>query len=348
MTSYEAWQSSEYNTHDASQAIDDNTNRYSMTESEDQAWWQVDLGESYDISQVNMLVRWDTDGRYTNNTDLFLSTTDLAGETDIASVKAQSVAWRYVKCNDMIGTCDSSLAENHTMTFPIGTRARYIRFQREDTGQLQINEVSVTIRDTSIDCGPVPPPTATFTPTQTGTRTTTPRPSKTSLAATVTPTMPGITPYTVTKTATSTRTSTNTSTNTRTATVTVTPTLPSATPYRSPTRSAVNTRTPLFTTRTMLARRSPTFYAQTQTARAITSTPSKTATATPTAAYPLPATRTRTTSMLFFRTASTSMVRPLSCPEYDISQHSRDHSRRISKIKSTIQVHLLIVQTGCH
>jgi hypothetical protein len=306
MTSFSPSQSSDYNSHDASQATDDNTNRYSMTESEDQAWWQVDLGDMYDINQVNILVRWDADGRYTNNTDLFLATTDLAGETNIASVKAQSVAWRYVKCNDMVGTCDSSLAENHTMTFPIGTRARYIRFQREDTGQLQINEVSVTIRDTSIDCGPVPPPTVTFTPTQTGTRTTTPRPSKTSLAATVTPTMPGITPYTVTKTVTTSRTSTNTSTTTKTATITLTPTLPSATPYRSPTRSAVNTRTPLFTTRTMLARRSPTFYAQTltatalmqynqtQTAIALTTTAGVATATKPATAYPLPATGTST------------------------------------------------------
>jgi hypothetical protein len=291
MTSYEAWQSSDYNAHDPQQAIDDYTPSYSFTEIEDQPWWEVDLGETYDISSVKLI---DSTGLYARNTDLFLTTMDLDAETNIDYVKSQSVAWRYVKCDDTTGDCNPPAAVSHTVTFPSGSRARYIRIQHEDTGRVRLNEVRVTARNFVFECGSPPPPTATFTPTQTGTRTTTPRPSKTSLAATVTPTMPGITPYTVTKTATSTRTSTNTSTNTRTATVTVTPTLPSATPYRSPTRSAVNTRTPLFTTRTMLARRSPTFYAQTQTARAITSTPSKTATATPTAAYPLPATRTRT------------------------------------------------------
>ena len=291
MTSYEAWQSSDYNAHDPQQAIDDYTPSYSFTEIEDQPWWQVDLGESYDISSVTLI---DSTGLYARNTDLFLTEMDLDAETDIDYVKSQSVAWRYVKCDDTTGDCNPPTAVSHTVTFPSGSRARYIRIQYEDSGRVRLNEVRVTARNFVFECGSPPPPTATFTATQTGTPTTTPRPSKTSLAATVTPTMPGITPYTVTKTATTTRTSTNTATNTRTATITVTPTLPSATPYRSPTRSATNTRTPLFTTRTMLARRSPTFYAQTLTALAITSTPSKTATATPTAAYPLPATRTRT------------------------------------------------------
>jgi hypothetical protein len=139
-------------------------------------------------------------------------------------------------------------------------------------------------------------PTAslTFTATSTTSLTPTVASSKTPLPATTTATMPGITPYTVTNTRTKTNTPTNSPTTTKTFTITLTPTLPTATPYYSPTQPATNTRTPLSSTQTMLARRSPTAYAQTLTALVVINTPSKTATATPTAAYPLPATITRT------------------------------------------------------
>jgi hypothetical protein len=153
-----------------------------------------------------------------------------------------------------------------------------------------------------------PSPTATLTLTATPPASMTPTvaSSKTPFPATATATMPGITPYTVTRTLTRTATTTKSPTTTRTFTITLTPTLPSATPYRSPTRTVTKTRTPLSSTQTMLARRSPTSYAQTltatalmqynqtQTAIALTTT-AEVATATGSAtAYPLPATGTRT------------------------------------------------------
>lgn len=151
-------------------------------------------------------------------------------------------------------------------------------------------------------------PTAsqTFTATPSKSLTPTLAKSKTALAATTTATMPGITPYTATRSVTRSATATRTLSSTRTFTITLTPTLPSATAYLSPTRTSSNTRTPLSSTQTMLARRSPTMYAltltatarmqynQTQTAIARTltvGTPTVTASAI---AYPIPETSTRT------------------------------------------------------
>jgi hypothetical protein len=154
------------------------------------------------------------------------------------------------------------------------------------------------------DC-PIPTASPTFTATPTASQTPTVANSKTPFPATATATMPGITPYTVTKTLTNTNTPTKSPTTTRTATITLTPTLPSATPYFSPTNTATSTREPLSSTQTMLARRSPTFYAQTLTATALmrynqTQTAiAKTATAGAATAtksatpYPIPATSTR-------------------------------------------------------
>jgi hypothetical protein len=153
-----------------------------------------------------------------------------------------------------------------------------------------------------------PSPTAslTFTATPTASMTPTVANSKTPLPATATATMPGITPYTVTRTLTRTATATKSPTATKTLTASLTPTLPSATPYFSPTPSATNTRTPLGPTQTMLARRSPTSYAQTltatalmqynqtQTAIALTTTAGVATATKPATAYPLPATGTST------------------------------------------------------
>jgi len=138
--------------------------------------------------------------------------------------------------------------------------------------------------------------TTTFTRTPTGTMSPTNVRSKTPLAATGTATIPGFVPSntrTRSTTPTVTRTLTVTRTPTISGTATVTATLPSATPFIANTFTATRTRTHLRITQTMLARRSPTFYAQTQTALAVTSTPSRTKTPSRTAtAYPLPPTNT--------------------------------------------------------
>jgi hypothetical protein len=153
---------------------------------------------------------------------------------------------------------------------------------------------------------PQPAATLTFTATPTASLTPMVANSKTPLPATATARMPGITPYTVTRTLTRTATTTRSPSTTRTSTASLTPTLPSATPYLSPTRTATRTRTPLGPTQTMLARRSPTSYAQTltatalmqynqtQTAIALTTTAGVATATKPATAYPLPATGTST------------------------------------------------------
>ncbi len=161
---------------------------------------------------------------------------------------------------------------------------------------------AVQLPTPTLDSGATNTPRSSSTAKPSSTATVTVASSKTAIPATRTATMPGITPYTVTLTRTSTRTLTRTITPSMTFTITQTPTLPSATPYTSSTPTFINTRTPLYTTKTMLARRSATLFVETvvannktSTAQVLTATARAIATRTNTAtAYPPPQSPTRT------------------------------------------------------
>jgi hypothetical protein len=128
--------------------------------------------------------------------------------------------------------------------------------------------------------------TATNTPSRTWTATITNTPSKTftnTRTTTRTPTA------TITQTPTASKSTTITPTPTITLTYTTTNTA-TATPNNGITYTPSNTRTPFMLTRTMLARQSPTFFAQTRTAtwfavRASQTSAAITTTAIPTATY---------------------------------------------------------------
>jgi hypothetical protein len=282
------------------------TSGVAITNANFNAWWKIDLGQSYEIANVILFDMTDPTLRTTmSDAIVLISDIDFGSSTDIESMKSQANAWKYIKCNDAIG-CGfpgSHSDASYTVGFPQGIKGRYIRVQHEDKyGQLSINELLIDAWRTSTACTTAVPST-TMTITRTASATGTAAATRTSFPNTLTPTMPGITPFTATRTLTPTPTTTRTPTVTRTETSTLTPTLPTSTPFRSPTRTHTATRTPLFTTRTMLARRSPTFYAQTMTATRLVVAQTQTAVArtitaiaafTPTATvpYPLPATTT--------------------------------------------------------
>ena len=282
------------------------TSGVAITNANFNAWWKIDLGQSYEIANVILFDMTDPTLRTTmSDAIVLISDIDFGSSTDIESMKSQANAWKYIKCNDAIG-CGfpgSHSDASYTIGFPQGIKGRYIRVQHEDKyGQLSINELLIDAWRTSTACTTAVPST-TMTITRTASATGTAAATRTSFPNTLTPTMPGITPFTATRTLTPTPTTTRTPTVTRTETSTLTPTLPTSTPFRSPTRTHTATRTPLFTTRTMLARRSPTFYAQTMTATRLVVAQTQTAVArtitaiaafTPTATvpYPLPATTT--------------------------------------------------------
>jgi hypothetical protein len=215
------------------------------------------------------------------------------------------------------------------MIYDGAVSAARVAYIYNSTNPSTLREIPSTTPCGNPDVCPSPTATQTFTSTPTASQTPTTAMSKTPFPATATATMPGITPYTVTRTLTNTNTRTRSSTITRTATITLTPTLPSATPFLSPTLSATNTGTPRSSTQTMLARRSPTFYAQTLTATAliqyiqtqiavaktmtaVAATVTKTATAYPIpatgtrtrTAYPIPASKTRTATRTATATAT--------------------------------------------
>lgn len=151
-----------------------------------------------------------------------------------------------------------------------------------------------------------PPHTATMTSTQTQT----PIKTRTRFPATQTATDIVNPSPTITVTWTSSRTSTRTLSPTKTKSLTLTrtstrtPTVPTLTPVRTATNTPTITRTPLVMTRTWMARRSPTWGAQTMTATTLmarqtvtalvaTQTAIARASATITASpYPLPPTET--------------------------------------------------------
>jgi hypothetical protein len=149
--------------------------------------------------------------------------------------------------------------------------------------------------------------TTTNTPSRTWTASITNTPSRT-LTNTRTRTRTATATITQTPTASKSTTITPTPTITLTATTTNTAT---ATPNNGITYTPSNTRTPFMLTRTMLARRSPTFFAQTRTATWMAVSSSQTAIPTATyrarltqtaaviqtlTAYPVPASPTRSST----------------------------------------------------
>ena len=133
---------------EASRAVDGNTNgawqwsntdttnslSHTNSETENQAWWQVDLGQSATVNQVKLWNRTDCCGDRLSNFYVFISTTDMTGRTLDQLVADNTVIKQQV----------SSLNGAASLTLEMGgASGRYVRVQRTGVGYLTMAEVEV-------------------------------------------------------------------------------------------------------------------------------------------------------------------------------------------------------------
>lgn len=133
---------------EASRAVDGNTNgawqwsntattnslSHTNSETENQAWWQVDLATSATINQVKLWNRTDCCSDRLSNFYVFISATDMTGRTLDQLVADTSVTKQQV----------SSLNGAASLTLEMGGVAgRYVRVQRAGVGYLTLAEVQV-------------------------------------------------------------------------------------------------------------------------------------------------------------------------------------------------------------
>ena len=122
----------------ASRAVDGNINpSYSgnsvtHTSNEANAWWQVDLGQNYDISQVKIANRGDGLESRLSNFDVFVSSTDMTGKSFSQIANDSSVTRTRFS-----GTAGAQVKLNSPGT------GRYVRVQLAGKGYLSLAEVKV-------------------------------------------------------------------------------------------------------------------------------------------------------------------------------------------------------------
>jgi len=122
----------------ASRAVDGDTNpvyagnSISYTNSELNAWWQVDLGSQSPIHNILLGNRLDCCSNYLSNFYVFVSSTDLTGRS-FANIVADPTVWRY----QMQGQVGSSLS------IPASVTGRYVRVQLAGQNNLGLREVLV-------------------------------------------------------------------------------------------------------------------------------------------------------------------------------------------------------------
>jgi YVTN family beta-propeller protein len=134
-----AKQSSTYSPAVASRAVDGNTNgafgagSLSHTNSQANAWWQVDLGASRAIDRIRLWNRTDCCGDRLRNFHVLLSATDMTGRTLSALLADPAVIKRSVGAAVIPSNID----------IQGGATARYVRVQLAGTNALQLAEVEV-------------------------------------------------------------------------------------------------------------------------------------------------------------------------------------------------------------
>jgi len=148
----EAYRAVDGNTNGAWQwNSDTNSLSHTASETESQAWWQVDLGVSATISQVKLWNRTECCGERLANFYVFVSTTDMTGRT-LAQLTADSTVSKQQV---------SSLNGAASLVLTMGNvTGRYVRVQLAGTGYLSLAEVEVYGTT-----GSTPPPPANVNPT---------------------------------------------------------------------------------------------------------------------------------------------------------------------------------------
>ena len=133
-----ATQSSTYLNSTASRAVDGNTEgnfdlgSTTYTNDEANAWWQVDLGASYAISNVVLWNRTDCCANRLTNFYVFVSAADLTGRT-YNSILADSNVGRF----QVAGQAPT------TLNLPVATSGRFVRVQLAGSNSLSLAELQV-------------------------------------------------------------------------------------------------------------------------------------------------------------------------------------------------------------
>jgi large repetitive protein len=124
---------------EAGKAVDGNVDgRYSMgsttqTQSEANAWWEVDLGSSHAMNAVRLWNRTDCCGEWLGNFYLLISDTPMQGRT-LAQLLADAKVWRSQY---------ASTVPRAALISAAGAKGRYVRLQLAGTGIMQLAEVQV-------------------------------------------------------------------------------------------------------------------------------------------------------------------------------------------------------------
>src|SRR5204862_301284 len=129
-----------YATAGAASAIDGNTDggffngSVTHTDSETNAWWQVDLGGSASINSISVWNR--TDACCVNRLSdywVFVSDTPFAAGDTLASVHTRAGTFAN----------HQTTAPNPSVTIPVASQGRYVRVQVAGFGPLSLAEVQV-------------------------------------------------------------------------------------------------------------------------------------------------------------------------------------------------------------
>ena len=129
-------------------------------------WVNIDLGESKNISSLDIYMNHGYDQSQPMTPLIFASNTDFGTRIDIATMKTSlGVVWRNVGCNDMAVFCSSSFSKDSkkTVSFPAGTKARYLRIQ-----QIYYNPLNQVSKINIAEIMPSPAPAITSIVTNNG------------------------------------------------------------------------------------------------------------------------------------------------------------------------------------
>lgn len=150
-----AGQSSQFDVGAAGRAVDGNTdghwagNSVSHTQSEANAWWEVDLGRAHDLHAIRLWNRTDCCADRLTNFHVFASDTPMTGRT-LAALLADITVWR----RSVTTTAPRALRLD-----ALGARGRHVRVQLAGTSFLQLAEVEVHGRPAADTPPPVTLPT---------------------------------------------------------------------------------------------------------------------------------------------------------------------------------------------
>ena len=131
----------------AANAIDDNTDgrwgqgSVTHTQDENNAWWEVDLGSSFEIENINLWNRTDCCADRLRSFYVFVSDTPIAADADPEDLENE--LWNVFRQNFFEGN----------LQIPVGQTGRYVRVQQNDRRSLVLSlaEVQVNIVNSTKD-----------------------------------------------------------------------------------------------------------------------------------------------------------------------------------------------------